>query len=175
MTKNILVPILTMVLALTLVFALLAGCGAPSPKLVGNLSMTIKDYDQAVEYYEKALKDDPDSVTLLTSLGRAYYNLGKYDKAEENFKGATEVKEGYPKAVFYLGLCAIAKDDRKTGFEILDSFKYVGKPEVTKSVRSMAKQLTDNTGDPSEYITKKMFKAWDDGMTAEQLARTGKN
>lgn len=170
MTKNIL--ILTM--ALTFSMGLIAGCGAPSPKLVGNFSMTLKDYDQAVTHYEKALQDDPDSVILLTSLGRAYYNLGKYDKAEENFKGATEVKEGYPDAVFYLGLCAIAKDDRKAGFEIMDSFKYAGKPEVTKSVRSMARQLTDNTDDSSEYITKKMFQSWDDGMKAEHQAQTGK-
>ncbi len=168
MTKNILI------MALALSLGMLTGCGAPSPKLVGNFSMTLKDYDQAVTHYEKALQDDPDSVILLTSLGRAYYNLGKYDKAEENFKGATEVKEGYPDAVFYLGLCAIAKDDRKAGFEIMDSFKYAGKPEVTKSVRSMARQLTDNTDDSSEYITKKMFQSWDDGMKAEHQAQTGK-
>jgi tetratricopeptide (TPR) repeat protein len=153
---------------------MLTGCGAPSPKLVGNFSMTLKDYDQAIIYYQKALKDDPDSLTLLTSLGRAYYNLGKYDKAEESFKEAIEVKEDYPNAVFYLGLCAISKDDRKTGFEIFDNFKYAGKPEVTRSVKSMAKQLTDNTDDSSEYITKMMFKAWDDGIKAEQLAVTGK-
>ena len=170
MTKNILI----LTIALTFSMGLIAGCGAPSPKLVGNFSMTLKDYDQAVTHYEKALQDDPDSVTLLTSLGRAYYNLGKYDKAEENLKGATEVNEGYPNAVFYPGLCAIAKDDRTTGFEILDSFRYVGKPEVTKSVKSMAQQLTDNTDDSSEYIAKKMFQAWNDGMKAEQQAQTGK-
>ncbi len=157
-----------LILILTLSLALLTACGAPSPKIAGNFSMTFKNYEQAIEYYEKALQDDPDSVTLLTNLGRAYYNLGEYDKAEENFKGATEVEEGYPSAVFYLGLCAIAKDDRKAGFDILKEFRYVGKPEVTKSVNSMAKQLADNPNDTSQYIAQKMFKAWDDGIRAEQ-------
>jgi len=161
-------------LFLTLALALLAGCGAPSPKLAGNLSMTVKDYRQAADYYEKALQDDPDSVMLLTNLGRAYYNLGEYDKAEENFKGATEVQNGYPSADFYLGLCAIAKGNRQAGFDILNNFRYTGKPLVTKSVRSMSRQLADNTDDPSEYIAQRMFQAWNDGMKAEHQAETGK-
>jgi len=165
---------LTLALPLVLILGLTAGC-APSPKYVGNFSMTVKDYKQAVEFYEKALQDDPDSVTTLTSLGRAYYNLGQYDKAESNFKGAIEVQPGYPNATFYLGLCEVAKGDRKTAFEIFDGFKYPGEPEVTKSVRSMARQLVDNTNDPAEYISKRMMQAWDDGMRAAQLAQTGKN
>ncbi|MBI9078632.1 MAG: tetratricopeptide repeat protein [Pseudodesulfovibrio sp.] len=162
-------------LSLTLALVLLAGCGAPSPKLAGNLSMTVKDYQQAADYYEKALKDDPDSVMLLTNLGRAYYNLGEYDKAETNFKGATQVQNGYPTADFYLGLCAIAKGDRQAGFDIFDKFRYIGKSHVTKSVRSMSKQLTDNTDDSNDYLIQKMFQAWNDGMQAEHQAETGRN
>ena len=162
------------ILFLMLIMTMLAGCGAPSPKLAGNYSMLLKDYEQAAQDYEKALQDDPDSVILLTGLGRAYYNLGKYDKAEESLTGATEVQADYPNAVFYLGLCSIAKGDRKAGFEILDNFRYVGKPEVTKSVQSMSRQLADNTDDSDDYITQKMFQAWDDGVKAEQLADSGK-
>lgn len=163
------------ILIVSLALALLAGCGAPNPKVSGNFSMTIKDYQQAVEFYEKALQDDPDSVLLLTKLGRAYYNLGEYDKAEKNFKGAVEVQSDYPNATFYLGLCAIMKGDREAAFEIFDNFRYLGEPEVTRSVTTMAHHLADNTDDPDEYIAKKMIQSWDDGLKAAQQAETGKN
>lgn len=145
---------------------LLAGCGH-QPKLAGNLSMTLKDYEQAVVEYQKALKDEPDSARLLTGLGRAYYNLGEYDKAEEAFRHAAGV-ENYPSAVFYTGLCQIAKGDRAGGFETLTGFRYPGRVQVTNSVRDMAARLADTPDLTDEAITRAMFRAWDEGMDRER-------
>lgn len=161
--KKYLLPLLLCLAML----ATIAGCGS-NPKLAGNFSMTLKDYQQAAQYYEAALKDDPDSVTLLTGLGRAYYNLGEYDKAEAAFKGAVEVQENYPNAIFYLGLTAIAKGDREAGFKIFETFRYVGKLYVTDAVRDKAKRLSANPDATNEQITQAMFQAWDDGMKKEQ-------
>lgn len=140
----------------------------PSPKHAGNLSMTVKDYQAAVTYYEDALKQNPDSVILLTNLGRAYYNLGEYDKAGKKFTAATQVQPGYPQAVFYLGLTTLAQDDRAAGFGILTNFRYPGKPEVTRSVTSMARQLSGNTEATTDYLIDKMIQAWTEGMTMDK-------
>jgi len=141
----------------------------PTQRTAGNLSMTLKDYDQAVVEYQAALKQDPDSVTLLTGLGRAYYNLGEYDKATEAFRDATEVEE-YPMASFYLGLSTIAGGDRQAGFDIFKDFRYTGKIYVTDSVRDMAKRLEPQSDATTKYITQMMFQAWDDGIKKEQDA-----
>ncbi|MUM76242.1 tetratricopeptide repeat protein [Pseudodesulfovibrio sp. F-1] len=145
---------------------LLAGC-AHQPKLAGNLSMTFKDYEQAVVEYQKALKEEPDSARLLTGLGRAYYNLGQYDKAEEAFRHAAGV-ESYPSADFYVGLCQIARGDRTGGFETLTAFRYPGRIHVTKSVRDMAARLAANPDLTDEAIARAMFRAWDEGVDRER-------
>ncbi len=97
-----------LVLSLFLALAVLAACGAPKPKPIGNVGVKLKDDHQAVQFYQNQLKDNPDSVVNLTNLGRAYYNLADYDKAIDAFKHATNV-ETYPMAVFYLGLSHIPK------------------------------------------------------------------
>lgn len=147
--------------ALLLTFALVA-C-APQPKLAGNFAMTLKDYEQAVTEYQAALKQDPDSVTLLTGLGRAYFQLGKYDKATESFRHATEI-EDFPQASFYLGLSTVMGGDRTTGFDLLKQFRYAGNINVTNSVRDMATRLEAKQDATNEYISQKMFQAWDDGL-----------
>lgn len=166
----------TCLLVLTLaasLFVPLAGCGMPQPKMAGNLSMTLKDYEQAVVEYQKALKDNPDSARLLTGLGRAYYNLGEYAKAEEAFRHAAEM-EDYPSAVFYTGLCQIARGDHQGGFDTLTRFRYSGKVQVTNSVRDMAKRLAVTPDLTDEAITRAMFRAWDEGMERERdLGRSG--
>ena len=162
MTKKALPLILILALLISL-----AACGSPNPKLAGNLAMTLKDYEQAVEKYQAALEQDPDSVTLLTGLGRAYYNLGDYDKATDAFQHAVEI-EDYAMASFYLGLSTIAGGDRQAGFDILKKFRYTGKIYVTESVQDMARRLTPQDDATTEYITQKMFQAWDDGIKQEQ-------
>ncbi|WP_319542703.1 tetratricopeptide repeat protein [uncultured Pseudodesulfovibrio sp.] len=143
---------------------------APSPKHAGNMSMTVKDYQTAANYYEDALKQNPDSVILLTSLGRAYYNLADFDKAAKSFTAATQIEPGYPQAVFYQGLTALARNDRATGFGILTNFSYPGKPEVTRSVTTMARLLTGNTEATNKYLIDRMAQAWTEGVTLDKQA-----
>lgn len=156
MTKILrLIPCLALLLTI-------AAC-APQPKLAGNLAMTLKDYEQAVVKYKEALKDDPNSVVLLTGLGRAYYNLAKYGEAVTAFKSATEI-EDYPQATFYLGLSTIMNGDRPEGFDILKNFRYPANIDITNSVRDMARRLEGNDSLEDAYISRMMFQAWNDGL-----------
>lgn len=131
--------------------------------------MALKDYEEAVDLYQQGLESNPDSVTLLTSLGRAHYKLGEYEKAIEAFQHALDIEE-YPLASFYLGLTYIAKGERDKGFRILHAFRYTGKRYLTKSVRDMAHYLEPQTTASTEEITEKMFRAWDEGLASEQDA-----
>ena len=40
-------------------------------------------YEEAIEWYDKALKIDPNDVNALNNKGKALYNLGKYQEAIE--------------------------------------------------------------------------------------------
>jgi len=162
-----------LVLSLFLALAVLAACGAPKPKPIGNVGVKLKDDHQAVQFYQNQLKDNPDSVVNLTNLGRAYYNLADYDKAIDAFKHATNV-ETYPMAVFYLGLSHIAKGDLETGFDILTNFRYTGNADVTEAVRSEAKRLRNSGDVTTEAIAQAMFKAWDEGLQKDRVANTPK-
>lgn len=159
--KKTLIAILLLALALTL------GCAKP-PKQAGRHTTQLKDFDEAVTSYQKALEDDPDSVTLLTGLGRAYYKLDEYDKAEDTFRAATEVQPEYPPATFYLGLCAIAKGNHGAGYKILREFRYPGKLHVTESVHTVAQELESDKTLSLETIETRLFKAWDDALVMDR-------
>ncbi|NDV18005.1 tetratricopeptide repeat protein [Pseudodesulfovibrio sp. JC047] len=158
---------MTKTLSLIFIAFTILAC-APAPKHAGNLSMTVKDYRAAAAYYEEALQQNPDSVIVLTNLGRAYYNLAEYDKAKQKFTAATQIQPGYPQAVFYLGLTALIQNDRAAGFGILTNFRYPGKPQVTRSVTNMARQLTDNTESSPDYLIDRMAQAWTEGMALDK-------
>ena len=50
---------------------------------IGLALFYLKDYRKAIEYYDKALKISPQSVTALDDKGYAFSNLENYDKAIE--------------------------------------------------------------------------------------------
>ncbi len=56
------------------------------------LGYSLADHDmkleKANEYIQKAIELDPDNAAILDSLGWVQFKLGKYQKAEENFKKA---------------------------------------------------------------------------------------
>lgn len=167
MTKKVYLTTISLSLLVILI-----GCPPPH-QTSGNISMALKDYEQAVVQYQQGLESDPDSVTLLTGLGRAHYNLGQYDEAIEAFQHSLDIEE-YPLASFYLGLTYIAKGEREKGFRILHAFRYTGKRYLTKSIRDMAYYLEPQTSATSEEITTKMFRAWNDGLAMEEdAARPG--
>jgi cytochrome c-type biogenesis protein CcmH/NrfG len=58
---------------------------------LGNAAYDAREFVQAVDAYEKALKLHPDDANVLTDLGTAYRNLGDADKALELFRKARSI------------------------------------------------------------------------------------
>ena len=55
---------------------------------LGNAAYDAREFAQAVDAYEKALKLHPDDANVMTDLGTAYRNEGQPDKALELFRKA---------------------------------------------------------------------------------------
>ena len=58
---------------------------------LGNAAYDAREYAQAADAYERALKLHPDDVNVMTDLGTAYRNLGDFDRALELFRKARAV------------------------------------------------------------------------------------
>jgi tetratricopeptide (TPR) repeat protein len=58
---------------------------------------------QAMELYQTILAVRPDHAPALINVGTIYYNLRKYDKAEQHYRRATIADPGYALAFFDLG------------------------------------------------------------------------
>ena len=62
---------------------------------MGFDSMMFGEYEEAVEYYTKAIEIDPTYVFCYDDRGRAYANLGQYDLAIADFEKAIEMDPDY--------------------------------------------------------------------------------
>jgi tetratricopeptide (TPR) repeat protein len=58
---------------------------------------------QAMELYQTILAVRPDHAPALINIGTIYYNLRKYDQAEQHYRKATIADPGYALAFFDLG------------------------------------------------------------------------
>jgi len=47
----------------------------------GDVLYDLKNYDEAINYYDRALEIDPDDPSVLNSMGPILVHLGQYDKA----------------------------------------------------------------------------------------------
>lgn len=52
----------------------------------GNKALLLKDYENAIEHYQKVLEADPENYKARDNLGIAYKNTGNLEKAKEIFE-----------------------------------------------------------------------------------------
>jgi tetratricopeptide (TPR) repeat protein len=71
---------------------------------LGNLYYDSQAYPQAIEYYEKALIQQPDNADVRTDLGTAYWYTGNPDKAIASFEKALAIRPNHPGTLFNLGI-----------------------------------------------------------------------
>lgn len=70
----------------------------------GNSEYDRGRYEEAVQYYEKALKIDGDRVDVLTDLATCYYFIGYISRSLEMFDKALTVDPDYPNALYNKGV-----------------------------------------------------------------------
>ncbi len=64
---------------------------------------TLRDYEKAIDEYNKTLKLDPNNEGALNQLGYVYFSTRNYEKAIEYFKRAISSNPDYPNPIDSLG------------------------------------------------------------------------
>jgi cytochrome c-type biogenesis protein CcmH/NrfG len=81
---------------------------------LGNLYFDAEQYDQAIRWYENALKIQPKAVDVSTDLGVAYYYSNQPDRAIEQLNHSLSIDPRHAKTLLNLGIVrAFGKQDLK--------------------------------------------------------------
>ena len=79
---------------------------------LGNLYFDADRYDEAMRWYEEALKVDPRNVNASTDLGIAYYYSNQPDRALAQFDKSLSIDPKHSKTLLNIGIVrAFAKQD----------------------------------------------------------------
>jgi tetratricopeptide (TPR) repeat protein len=79
---------------------------------LGNLYFDAERYDDAIKWYEEAVKLSPKDVNLNTDLGVCYYYVNQPDKALEQFERSLKLDPKHAKTLLNLGIVkAFGKQD----------------------------------------------------------------
>jgi tetratricopeptide (TPR) repeat protein len=85
----------------------------PAPRVqLGNLYFDAERYDDAIKWYEDAIRLSPRDANLSTDLGVSYYYLNQPDKALEQFSRSLTIDPKHAKTLLNLGIVkAFGKQD----------------------------------------------------------------
>ena len=85
----------------------------PSPRAaLGNLYFDAERYKDATQWYEAALKLDPDNADVSTDLGVGYYYLNEPDRALAQFDRSLQIDSKHTKTLLNVGIVrAFGKQD----------------------------------------------------------------
>lgn len=85
----------------------------PQPRIeLGNLYFDAEQYDEAIKWYEEALKLDPRNVNVSTDLGVSYYYTNQPDRALAQFEQSLRLDPTHTKTILNVGIVrAFGKQD----------------------------------------------------------------
>jgi tetratricopeptide (TPR) repeat protein len=87
----------------------------------GNAAYAKGQYQEAIEAYDKASVDEPESAPILFDKGTVHYQLGDYGKAREAFEQAALKTKSLPleaRCQFNLGDCAFREAQRQADSDL---------------------------------------------------------
>ena len=138
----------------------LTGCsGVGTDVLAGRNALQTGRPNDAVGYLTRAAAIDPNYQTgnrvpegVLTLLGWAYYETGKYDDARKTLEKAVSLNRNDPLAHLYLGLTLVRNGDRERGRKevevglkgIDDTLEYINTDRVTGFYWDPGRQIRDS-------------------------------
>lgn len=78
-------------------------------ELRADLQMIRKNYTQAIEFYQQALRFSPENAVLLNKIGIAYHQSAQLVEAQKFYERATRAQPGYAQAWNNLGTVYYAR------------------------------------------------------------------
>ena len=83
----------------------------------GSMLDMQEKYEEALEYYNKAIAEDSMYLDAYIAKGAVLANLERLDEAEKQFQNALKVNRTSALAYFHLGNISLMKEDMAMGFE----------------------------------------------------------
>jgi len=114
-------------MALILIFSSELIATAASDYELGVTSYKAGDNSSAVTYFESALKQGMDSISLKYNLASSYFKVGRYEDAKKYFKQLNKTVEMRDIAEYHLGVIAIKEKDRAQARRYFSSVVNSGK------------------------------------------------
>ncbi len=87
--------------------------------LAAKEAMGEGDFEKAIFYLRRAKRREPSKISVREALGRCYFNVGDYRKAESEFRFIVNKKPDEDYAYFGLGLSLVKQGKREEGVENL--------------------------------------------------------
>ena len=114
----------------------------PKPRVdLANLYFDAQRFDDAIKWYEAALKLDPKDVNVSTDLGIAYYYTEQTDKALAQFTKSLSIDPKHVKTLLNMGIVkAFGKQDLEGA---TDAWQQVVKLAPDSSEGQQAKRMLD--------------------------------
>ena len=108
---------------------------------LGNLYYDGHDYEEAIQYYGRALKIRPDVVEVRTDMGTAYWYTGNADRALAEFDRSIKLRPGHAPTLFNIGIV-----------------QWQGKHDVYAAVAAWEELLAKNPGYPERDKVMQMMR-----------------
>jgi tetratricopeptide (TPR) repeat protein len=98
---------------------------------IGNIYFMLQNFDEALNWYDKATRVDFLYPRSYNNLATIYYMRGDYENARKYWEQAIAVDATYPRAYYGLGLVAmLTGDTTEAESKLLDAIKVGDMPEA---------------------------------------------
>ena len=108
---------------------------------LGNLHYDVRDREDAVRAYGRALELRPDDVNVITDQGVMYRELGEHEKAVANFQRARKIDPKHVQAAYNLGVMQAQLGNRD---EAIQAFEDVVELDGNGAAGASAKKLIES-------------------------------
>jgi tetratricopeptide (TPR) repeat protein len=88
---------------------------------LGNMTMDMSRFNEAIDAYQKALELDPKNVDVRVDMGTCYKNIGKPDVAVKEYRKALEINPNHPYG--HMNLAVVLSGDLKNRAEAIKEFE----------------------------------------------------
>lgn len=107
--------------------------------------LKVEKYKEAIPYFTKALKIEPNNLTALFYRGACYYFTDEYKKSIADLNIVIKEAPDYANSYFFRGLSYASLGDKKKGNADLETaaklFEKDGNPEQAKEVRDIIESI----------------------------------
>ena len=113
---------------------------------VANINSDLKEYAQAISYYEKALLKDSNNVNLITDLGTAYFYSKDHQKALNLYNRSLAVDPKHFQTLMNIGIVKMSTGDKPGAAEAWEKFvAYYPETQEATQLKGMIAQLKEKS------------------------------